>query len=322
VKNTDFNIEYNKYQELMEAQTIKYISIINDYEKQVAMLNSILDMYKYLNDFQLSKDLYEILSDMIVGVLGVSYCTIAITVNRKLIVMASSSSYKIGSELDTLNVVENCIVEYITKNNEIIGAIKVRMTKGGTTPRYTKQFLKLICAQLLLILENRSLNEKMLLQANTDLLTGCYNRRSFYDLIKTRLIYEKNYCVLMFDIDKFKLINDKYGHEAGDIVLKTLGELLLTSTRKDDIVCRYGGEEFVVYLHGVCSKTVSFIKADVIRQLVESSVVIADKVKIKFTISVGVAVTTDEISDIQAIIKIADTNLYKSKNTGRNKTTI
>lgn len=275
-----------------------------------------------INDFQLSKDLYEILSDMIVGVLGVSYCTIAITVNRKLIVMASSSSYKIGSELDTLNVVENCIVEYITKNNEIIGAIKVRMTKGGTTPRYTKQFLKLICAQLLLILDNRSLNEKMLLQANTDLLTGCYNRRSFYDLIKTRLIYENNYCVLMFDIDKFKLINDKYGHEAGDIVLKTLGELLLTSTRKDDIVCRYGGEEFVVYLHGVCSKTVSFIKADAIRQLVESSVVIADKVKIKFTISVGAAVTTDEISDIQSVIKIADTNLYKSKNTGRNKITI
>lgn len=72
MKNTDHDIEYNKYQELMEAQTIKYISIINNYEKQVAMLNSILDMYKYLNDFQLSKDLYEILSDMIVGVLGVS----------------------------------------------------------------------------------------------------------------------------------------------------------------------------------------------------------------------------------------------------------
>lgn len=256
VKNTELNIEYTKYQELMEAQTIKYISIINDYEKQVAMLNSILDMYKYLNDFQLSKDLYEILSDMIVGVLGVSYCTVAITVNRRLIVMASSN-YKIGSELNTLSVVDDCMVEYITKNNEIIGAIEVRMAKGSTTPGYTKQFLKLICTQLVLILDNRSLNKKILLQANIDLLTGCCNRRSFYELIKTRRIYEKNYCILMFDIDEFKLINDKYGHEAGDIVLKTFGELLLTSTRNDDIVCRYGGEEFVVYLHGVCSKHLS-----------------------------------------------------------------
>jgi len=161
VKNTDHDIEYNKYQELMEAQTIKYISIINDYEKQVAMLNSILDMYKYLNDLQLSKDLYEILSDMIIGVLGVSNCTIAITVNRKLIVM-SSSNYKIGTELNTFSVVNNCIIEYITKSNEIIGAIEVCTAKNSTTQEYTKQFLKLICAQLLLILDNRSLNEKML----------------------------------------------------------------------------------------------------------------------------------------------------------------
>ncbi|MBU3158313.1 GGDEF domain-containing protein [Clostridium frigoris] len=321
MENIDINIEYNKYQELMEAQTIKYISIINDYEKQVAMLNSILDMYKYLNDFQLSKDLYEILSDMIVGVLGVSYCTIAITVNRKLIVMASSN-YKIGCELDTLSVVENSILEYITKNSEIIGAIEVRTANGSTTPGYTKQFLKLICAQVLLILDNRSLNEKMLLQANTDLLTGCCNRRSFYELIKARRIYEKNYCILMFDIDEFKLINDKYGHDAGDVVLKTFGKLLLTSTRKDDIVCRYGGEEFVVYLHGVSSKTLSFIKADAIRKLIESFVVVSDEVKIKFTISIGVAVNTDEARDIQDVIQIADNNLFKSKNTGRNKTTI
>nr|WP_246578079.1 GGDEF domain-containing protein [Clostridium frigoris] len=162
----------------------------------------------------------------------------------------------------------------------------------------------------------------MLLQANTDLLTGCCNRRSFYELIKARRIYEKNYCILMFDIDEFKLINDKYGHDAGDVVLKTFGKLLLTSTRKDDIVCRYGGEEFVVYLHGVSSKTLSFIKADAIRKLIESFVVVSDEVKIKFTISIGVAVNTDEARDIQDVIQIADNNLFKSKNTGRNKTTI
>lgn len=321
MKNTDNDIEYNKYQELMESQTIKYISIINDYEKQVAMLNSILDMYKYLNNFQLSKDLYDILSDMIVGVLGVSYCTIAITVNRKLIVMASSN-YKIGTELDTFSVVNNCMVEYITKNDEIIGAIEVRTANGSTTHGYTKQFLKLICAQLLLILDNRSLNEKMLLQANTDLLTGCCNRRSFYDMIKTRRIYENNCCILMFDIDKFKLINDNYGHDAGDIVLKTFGGILLKSMRKDDIVCRYGGEEFVVYLHGLCSKTSSFVRAEEIRKLIESSVVMVDKIEIKVTTSIGVAIDTNGVSDIQDIMKIADDNLFKSKNTGRNKTTI
>ena len=238
IENIDFDIDFNKYQELMEAQTLKYISKINDYEKQIGMLNAILDMYKYLNDYQFSKDLYEILSDMIVGVLGVSYCTIAITINRKLIVTASGN-YKIGIELDTLSVADNCILEYISKNNKIIGAIKVRTAKNSTNQEDTKQFLKLICAQLLLILDNRSLNEKVLVQANTDLLTGCCNRRAFYDMLKSRSIYENDCCILMFDIDKFKLINDKYGHEAGDVVLKTFGEILHSSTRKDDIVCRY-----------------------------------------------------------------------------------
>jgi len=285
------------------------------------MLNSILDMYKYLNKFQLSKELYEILSDMIVGVLGVSNCTIAITVNRKLIVM-SSSNYKVGTELDTFSVVNNCIVEYITKSDEIIGAIEVCTAKNSTAQAYTKQFLKLICTQLLLILDNRSLNKKMLVQANTDLLTGCCNRRSFYDMIKTRCIYENNCCILMFDIDKFKLINDKYGHEAGDRVLKMFGEILLNSTRKDDLVCRYGGEEFVVYLHGLCSKTSSFTKAEEIRKLIESSVVMDDKSEIKFTTSIGVAVATNRVINIHDIIKIADNNLFESKNTGRNKTTI
>jgi len=321
VKNTDTDIDFNKYQELMEAQTLKYISKITDCEKQVAMLNAILDMYKYLNKFQLSKHLYEILSDMIVGVLGVSYCTIAITVNRKLIVMASSN-YEIGTELDTLSVLDNCMLEYITKNNKTIGAIEVRIAKNSTSQEYTRQFLKLICVQLLLILDNRLLNEKILIQANTDLLTGCCNRRAFYDMIKTKRIYENDCCILMFDIDKFKIINDKYGHEAGDVVLKEFGEILRRNTREDDVVCRYGGEEFVVYLHGLCSKASAFSKAEVIRKEIETSVVIVGEVEIKFTTSIGVAVPNKGVRDIQDVIKIADTNLFESKNSGRNKATV
>ena len=323
MENSDLDKEYNKYQELMEQQTLMYISKINDYEKQIAMLNSILDMYKYLNDIQLSKDLYEILRDMIVGVLGVAYCTIAITVNRKLVVMASSN-HKIGTELDTFSVVDNCMIEYIIKNNEIIGAIEVCTAKNSTAQGDTKQFLKLICAQLLLILDNRLLNEKILIQANTDLLTGCCNRRAFYDTIKIRSFDENGYCILMFDIDKFKLVNDNYGHEAGDIVLKKFGEILCNNIRKDDIVCRYGGEEFVVYLHELCSKTLAFSKAEAIRKEIESSVVIVGEMEIRFTTSVGVAVAVaiKGVSDIQEIIKIADHKLYESKNTGRNKSTV
>ncbi|WP_291633205.1 GGDEF domain-containing protein [Clostridium sp.] len=321
MESTDLNKEYNNYQELMEKQTIKHIKTINDCEKQVAMLTSILDIYKYLNDFQLSKDLYEILSDMIVGILGVSNCTVAIAVKGKLIVMASIN-HEIGSELDTFSKVDNCMLEYITKNDEIIGAIEVLTAKNSTTQGDTKQFLKLICAQLVFILDNRSLNEKILIQANTDLLTGCCNRRAFYDMIENMRIYENDCCILMFDLDKFKLVNDKYGHEAGDIVLKAFGGILLENTSNDDIVCRYGGEEFVVYLHGLYSKASAFAKAEVIRKVIENFVVIADEVEIKFTSSIGIAVAPKGVRNIQDVIKIADINLFESKKTGRNKSTV
>lgn len=319
--NSKFAWNFNKYQELMEEKSVVYNNLVNNYQQQLDMLGYLIDIYKYLSEVQMSEKLYEVLRSIVVNVLDAEECTVAMAVNRKLIVKASTNR-KVGSVFSCEESSTNNLVEYMIRDNNIIGAIEIKTTIEQEYIEYTRQFLKLICTQLLLILANRELNESILMQANTDCLTGCYNRRAMCSMVKLRRLEEAKYCIFMLDIDFFKKVNDTYGHDAGDVVLKRFGEILKSNVRKDDIVCRYGGEEFVVYLHEIDSKKVAYGKAEEIRKIIEDTVVEYEGIEIRFTSSIGIGINTGNIDSIEEVIKIADTNLYKSKNSGRNKVTV
>jgi diguanylate cyclase (GGDEF)-like protein len=124
----------------------------------------------------------------------------------------------------------------------------------------------------------------------------------------------------MLDVDNFKYINDTYGHKIGDTILINLAQALQTHSRKTDIVCRYGGEEFIILLpntniHGAKSL------ADKIRAHIEEcSLDINKETKVKFTVSVGVSqVDADKEKNFESAIKRADDALYEAKETGKNK---
>ena len=158
--------------------------------------------------------------------------------------------------------------------------------------------------------------EKM---AMHDKLTTLYNREMFLELFRQTLTRMKRFgtcsVIIMADIDRFKKINDKYGHNAGDSVLKTIAEIIKTSIRESDISCRWGGEEFIILLPR--TDLVNGIKAaEKIRSNIEQHKFgNIDKV----TCSFGVAEFTEENSDITAIVESADKMLYKSKKNGRNR---
>ncbi|MEA3513117.1 MAG: GGDEF domain-containing protein [Campylobacterota bacterium] len=158
-------------------------------------------------------------------------------------------------------------------------------------------------------------------------MTKLYNRRYFtktsehiLDLAKRE---KQNLSVIMIDIDKFKNINDTYGHSIGDEVIVELANILKTQDRKSDIVCRYGGEEFVILLPNTSLEGASVV-ANKIRELVENSVVtLSDDNKLKFTISLGVSqVDVENEINIELALKRADEALYEAKNSGRNKVCI
>lgn len=155
-----------------------------------------------------------------------------------------------------------------------------------------------------------------------DSLTGLYNR-TFLEEIK-QTINITDYVVVLADIDFFKKINDTYGHSVGDKVLKASSEMLKTSLRKEDIIIRYGGEEFLILLKKDRRHPEEVVNAveRVRRNIENQSIRISDDDYLKVTISAGVNISTEKMKDIDEAIKKADIALYKAKSKGRNRVEI
>lgn len=158
--------------------------------------------------------------------------------------------------------------------------------------------------------------------ATTDALTGLINRREFNRRISEEFARAKRHktqlSLALFDIDFFKKINDTYGHNAGDAILKELGSLISERTRTSDIACRYGGEEFALILPET-SQIEAYELLDRLRQLVEEEIFNKSSKPVKATISIGVAQL--DLSDKAPVdfCERADKALYKAKDGGRNR---
>ncbi len=167
--------------------------------------------------------------------------------------------------------------------------------------------------------KNRQLKE----MANRDGLTGLYNHRYFKETISNdfqrAVRYHESLSCVMFDIDHFKKFNDNYGHQAGDMVLKTLGSLINNLVRDSDLSARYGGEEFVLLMYHTVPKE-AFLVAERLRKAVEQHKFQADDLVLTVNISVGVAsFPHPEIADAKTLIECADKALYRAKEEGRNR---
>lgn len=156
-----------------------------------------------------------------------------------------------------------------------------------------------------------------------DELTGLYNRRYFDRhlslMLEKAIEQERGMAIMMLDVDRFKAVNDTYGHGAGDDVLREFSERLKRILRGVDLACRYGGEEFVVLMPDMDK-----IHADAIGERVRAA--IDDKkfdvgldAPIKVTVSVGIALTTGALDTPESLVKRADIALYQAKNDGRNR---
>lgn len=147
-----------------------------------------------------------------------------------------------------------------------------------------------------------------------DGLTGLYNRRYFKELIAIEFNRLKRHAVafslLMIDIDSFKNYNDTKGHPAGDELLKKAAQVFKNSVREVDLVCRYGGEEFVIMLPQTDKKGA---------QIVAERLRVQTNLYLPTTISIGVATFPDDANNSEMLLEKADAALYKAKQTGKNK---
>lgn len=171
------------------------------------------------------------------------------------------------------------------------------------------------------ITDIKALTEKLELQAHVDFLTGAYNRGHFYELASLELTRAKRYksifTLMMLDLDHFKIINDKYGHDAGDRALKQFVRVLKDTLRDMDIIGRFGGEEFIVLLPET-SITNAMKLAERLLKLVSDQPIEAGNQTFFMTVSIGLAQLNEDIKSMDDIVKRTDKALYMAKQNGRN----
>jgi len=233
----------------------------------------------------------------------------------------STNVTNIKDELVSLDLKDNSLNELTSLQNKLINAastietemkeVTKKLSSGKTQVSELENKISLLESQL----------EEAKKEAVKDHLTGLLTRRAYDNEVK---IIEKTfqrdaiqYALVFFDLDHFKNINDTYGHEAGDVVLKTFSKILKSQTRETDIVARYGGEEFVAIIqYKLRREILKYLKR--VKTIIKENSFIYKKNTIKVTFSAGVVLRNDHKSYEHAIQK-ADILLYEAKESGRDK---
>jgi diguanylate cyclase (GGDEF)-like protein len=330
-----------KYDRKMKDKLLQYTTldfIVKDGKKGIE--NSIFTVKRVLNNYEAnvlivddSKVQRNMLSEILIGMkLNVDFAEDGV----EALEILKNSEKKYSLVVTDFNMPKMDGMELVSKLREIynkdhLGIIAISSSETSET---ITEFIKLgandyinkpysnieVITRVNSILDLLDLFEENREMAFKDFLTGLYNRRYFFK--SGNIMFEKakranqNIAVAMVDIDKFKNINDKYGHDIGDIVIKKTATILTDTMRSSDLIARFGGEEFCILLENISleDSTKFFEK---IRDTFEKNCIKYNELEIKFTVSIGFCYGRP--TNLDEMIKNADKSLYLSKENGRNK---
>lgn len=225
--------------------------------------------------------------------------------------------------------INSLIIVPLRAHNQIIGTLGVIRIKGHENfTRDELLFFEDLADRAALAIENAMLHSEVQKLAITDSLTDQYNRRGFFDLGKREIDRLRRsgrpFSILMFDIDRFKEVNDRCGHAAGDHVLRSVALHCRSMIRESDILGRLGGDEFAILLHETGMKTALEIAERIRSSLAERPVMAPERTSdedccIQVSVSVGAVCARKNVEDLETLIAQADRALYNAKKNGRNR---
>lgn len=353
--NSNMEEEYNKLKEEFETyqnfaeSTIQMITEKNiKIEKKLDAMINIVEISKYINVSLSNENLIPMINDMIIGILGATYSSIYIVENKKLKIKATNIEnsdydfYNYGEykelfngryfiinskkpliEKDVLkNDIHSLIGVPIYLREKFMGYIVEKHTLNNFFSHEHISFILTIANQIAIALENNSLYNKIRQIAITDPLIGIYNRKYFFDTVGQKIEDDKDmksFAIVMMDIDDFKKVNDKYGHQLGDEVLKNTGKIISENLNKGDIVARYGGEELIMYISNYNSKEDVYNVVNSIRKKISNSIISYEDMEISVTASFGIAYYMEDGKNLNSVISVADNRLYIAKKINKNK---
>ena len=203
--------------------------------------------------------------------------------------------------------------------NEIIAEFGVGYLYPNSIGKEMLQMCAVFSSHLALSVDNALKYEQARFLAYTDPLTGAYNYRQFYKLISQMLENtrkkEDRLSLIFIDIDRFREVNNTYGHQVGDEVLRAITDGIRMSCREYDFVCRIGGDEFTVILPSADKKAAKAVAARIMDNLSTQKVNLRlrEPIEINISVSIGVATYPGDASDVDSLIRVADTNMYDQK---------
>ncbi len=228
-------------------------------------------------------------------------------------------------EPDDWDPMDVLLVPMFSKDNHLIGIMSVDEPSDGKVPSMEAfNALEIIANQAVQALESSRAHASVRHQAAVDGLTNLYNHRYFHEALlavaREHEATRRPYSVIMMDLDNFKEINDLWGHLSGDAVLRGVGEIIQSVTRKEDIAARYGGEEFALLLPGLDVDLAASV-GDRVRRLVEEQRFGVETLArpLMITLSAGVASYPRDGEDRHVVLEQADTALYRAKKSGKNR---
>ncbi len=207
---------------------------------------------------------------------------------------------------------------------EILGALFMLAEKPNAYNPDQILLVETIAHQASVSISNAQLFEKIQEMAILDTLTGVYNRRYFYEHAENEVVRSQRYdsalSLIMLDIDHFKLVNDRFGHLIGDQTLKMVADTCLSALRKADVLCRFGGEEFVVLLPETSQEDAVVAAERICQAIADKSLPTdTDLGAVSVTVSIGVTHLKNKAESLKDLVNEADQALYEAKETGRNR---
>ncbi len=208
------------------------------------------------------------------------------------------------------------------ERHSVLGAMLAGTRQGFPEMAVVEPVLQCAAARFARVLELKHTREQGRAEGLVDALTGLPNRLLFNDRLETilREAIRNGECfaVLFVDLDRFKAINDTYGHATGDQVLRTVTQRLRGSIRASDTVARYAGDEFTILLRHIVKNDDVLRVAEKIVQMMESPIFLDDNVELRVTVSMGLSFFPDDANDAETLLKHADEAMYAAKHMGRN----
>lgn len=342
--------EYESYQYLAEKTMQDMSKKITFLEKKLDNFSGLVDMTNHINQNIQNNNIMSLINDMLIGIIGCTYSTVysfddegsnieatnsskdndpnsekCLLVKSKdftpFILNSKSSIFKKNNKDLKIHSV---VGTPITLNSKFIGFILLEHTVFNYFDTEHLMFLSAIANQIAILLENNKLYKKIIYYAEKDTLLNMYNRRYFFDMLRNEVSKnpDKQFGIVMIDIDNFKSLNDNYGHQFGDKVLISTGDVITDYIKNDGLCARYGGEEIVIFINQVqdCKYIENYLNE--LRINVNNNIIEYNDLNKNITISLGYSHYKGRLDNIGSVIKRADDALYEAKNNGKNRLVI